>query len=559
MALFQRNNYKKNSDTVVFRFSKIFLLFFIAWGIFPRNVSANGIILVPISVFLTERLIFSLVVMFLLTVLVEFLIIGKKLAVKNKPVFFVGVFLIHLITYPLTVWFSIFVFVFAEVIPILSEPCCYYLLFKLFGKLREKVFGDMKPTFYQIFKTVFLANMATFLIGIAVTIFVYCYYDYDKEQAIDHFSSPAEPVLLGMHKLLYNVYPIEYTRDIKFTWDNDEAMINLEKHRVRFEEAQTAFRNGPELINTIFDDETFPSHEKRKILIGDSLSRELKVSFEIQKGGEIRIFDAQLATEKEIDDVREMKKREVLWISSGRYAEKLEFKWDNNEADINFRDYGVSFEEAQSAFVWDNIKVIFDAVCSSCEKRKVLIGFSEHGRYLRVSFIVLKNLSKTIQFPDKKKYASMIHILDARLATEDEINDTEKVYNGVYPFRHDKNLNFEWDDDDENINLRKHKISFKEAQTVFDRYDDIVLGDEKRKFVIGYSTGRCLRVSFTRQEGGTIRIFNARVLTEKELEDIHNLWISMANFNLILWNDRGFLLLPPNLIKKYGPYHDSFK
>lgn len=83
-------------------------------------------------------------------------------------------------------------------------------------------------------------------------------------------------------------------------------------------------------------------------------------------------------------------------------------------------------------------------------------------------------------------------------------------------------MRFEWDREKAKRNLRKHKVSFDEAVTVF--YDplsatfddpDHPVG-EKRFIMIGYSSrGRLLVISHT-ERGDAIRIISARIATKHE-------------------------------------------
>ncbi len=85
-------------------------------------------------------------------------------------------------------------------------------------------------------------------------------------------------------------------------------------------------------------------------------------------------------------------------------------------------------------------------------------------------------------------------------------------------------LQFEWDENKNALNQRKHQISFEEAKTVF--YDDRALviddpdhsQDEERFLILGMSSRanllivcHCLRASDT-----IIRIISARKATKKE-------------------------------------------
>lgn len=81
---------------------------------------------------------------------------------------------------------------------------------------------------------------------------------------------------------------------------------------------------------------------------------------------------------------------------------------------------------------------------------------------------------------------------------------------------------FEWDEEKAKANLRKHKVSFEEAETVFDDPLSVTIPDpdhsksERRFLDIGESeNGRIIVVSYT-QRSGTIRLISARVATRTE-------------------------------------------
>lgn len=90
-------------------------------------------------------------------------------------------------------------------------------------------------------------------------------------------------------------------------------------------------------------------------------------------------------------------------------------------------------------------------------------------------------------------------------------------------------MEFEWDTDKAAKNLRKHKVAFGEATTVFG--DDLswTVSDpdhsaaERRFITIGCSgTGRALMVSHT-QRRERIRIISARKLTRGERKSYEGL------------------------------------
>lgn len=64
----------------------------------------------------------------------------------------------------------------------------------------------------------------------------------------------------------------------------------------------------------------------------------------------------------------------------------MEFEWDDGKAAANERKHGVSFPEAATAFA-DPLAALFpDPDHSDGEEREILVGYSERGRLLIVSF-----------------------------------------------------------------------------------------------------------------------------------------------------------------------------
>lgn len=83
-------------------------------------------------------------------------------------------------------------------------------------------------------------------------------------------------------------------------------------------------------------------------------------------------------------------------------------------------------------------------------------------------------------------------------------------------------MRFEWDGSKARSNLRKHRVSFDEAVTVF--YDPLAATfadpdhsrDERRLVTVGYSArGRLLVVCHT-ERGEAIRLVSARRTTPRE-------------------------------------------
>ena len=85
-------------------------------------------------------------------------------------------------------------------------------------------------------------------------------------------------------------------------------------------------------------------------------------------------------------------------------------------------------------------------------------------------------------------------------------------------------IKFDWDPAKAASNLRKHGVSFEEAQTVF--YDELAVqfydephsSDEERFLMLGMSSGAHLLLvcHCERDSGGVIRIISARKATKQE-------------------------------------------
>ncbi|MDM8550670.1 type II secretion system major pseudopilin GspG [Desulfobacterales bacterium HSG2] len=143
---------------------------------FPMQASANmaSFPIIPGLFYFGTPAIFS---SFALTVIIEFLIIAALLKAGSKIQLLWGVFFIHMISYPLTLIFGSFFSVFAEIIPISSvfaeiipislEPRYYNHLFERF---RKKGLSETVPSSGNIFAVAFLANMVTFLLGMATMV-----------------------------------------------------------------------------------------------------------------------------------------------------------------------------------------------------------------------------------------------------------------------------------------------------------------------------------------------------------------------------------------------------
>ena len=91
-------------------------------------------------------------------------------------------------------------------------------------------------------------------------------------------------------------------------------------------------------------------------------------------------------------------------------------------------------------------------------------------------------------------------------------------------------IHFEWDDNKNKFNKRKHKISFEEAQTVFYDTEALIIDDpehsvqEDRFIILGLSKKANLLVvcHCYRESDSVIRIISARKATTTEKNYYHN-------------------------------------
>ena len=90
-----------------------------------------------------------------------------------------------------------------------------------------------------------------------------------------------------------------------------------------------------------------------------------------------------------------------------------------------------------------------------------------------------------------------------------------------------KSISFEWDDKKAKSNLKKHGVSFEEAQSVFfddqavQFWDDQNSKDEDRFLMLGLSNKFriLLVVHCFRESESTIRIISARKATKNEMKE----------------------------------------
>jgi uncharacterized DUF497 family protein len=86
---------------------------------------------------------------------------------------------------------------------------------------------------------------------------------------------------------------------------------------------------------------------------------------------------------------------------------------------------------------------------------------------------------------------------------------------------------FTWDEEKQELNIKKHKVTFVEAATVFDDEDALIRDDpdhsleENRFIIIGFSeSARLLIVCHCyRADDTVIRIISARKANRKERKD----------------------------------------
>ncbi|MHB1359980.1 MAG: BrnT family toxin [Rhodocyclaceae bacterium] len=85
-------------------------------------------------------------------------------------------------------------------------------------------------------------------------------------------------------------------------------------------------------------------------------------------------------------------------------------------------------------------------------------------------------------------------------------------------------IKFEWDSAKATANIKKHGVSFEEAQSAFHDefaiqfFDDDHSSDEERFLLLGMSTGSSLLLvaHCEREAGHVIRIISARKATKRE-------------------------------------------
>ena len=83
-------------------------------------------------------------------------------------------------------------------------------------------------------------------------------------------------------------------------------------------------------------------------------------------------------------------------------------------------------------------------------------------------------------------------------------------------------MEFEWDENKERINIRKHDVNFSEAQEAFedenaiDDYDDSHSDEEHRFALLGLRAKRLFFVSNTVRRNTVIRLISARKANQRQ-------------------------------------------
>ncbi len=77
----------------------------------------------------------------------------------------------------------------------------------------------------------------------------------------------------------------------------------------------------------------------------------------------------------------------------------MEFEWDKEKANENFKKHGVSFEEAALAFFDENAVELFDELNSEAEIRYQLVGIS----ITRLIFVAYTERNEKIRIISARK------------------------------------------------------------------------------------------------------------------------------------------------------------
>lgn len=86
---------------------------------------------------------------------------------------------------------------------------------------------------------------------------------------------------------------------MKCEWDKTKAKVNLRKHQVSFEEAETVFED---VLALTINDESHSFDEKRFITVGESLAGRLILVCHTIGDENVRIISARQPTKSESED-----------------------------------------------------------------------------------------------------------------------------------------------------------------------------------------------------------------------------------------------------------------
>lgn len=81
-----------------------------------------------------------------------------------------------------------------------------------------------------------------------------------------------------------------------FEWDSEKAERNKQKHGVTFEEAATVFLDR---LSLTIPDPIHSTDEERFVILGESNRARLLVVAHVERGENIRIISARVATKRE--------------------------------------------------------------------------------------------------------------------------------------------------------------------------------------------------------------------------------------------------------------------
>ena len=89
---------------------------------------------------------------------------------------------------------------------------------------------------------------------------------------------------------------------LRFEWDPEKAVANLDKHGVAFEEASTVFGDS---LGRIVDDPRHSLGERRLVLMGRSDQHRLLAVMYTERREVVRLISTRCATRRERKDYEE--------------------------------------------------------------------------------------------------------------------------------------------------------------------------------------------------------------------------------------------------------------